>query len=67
MHVKLIVKKVIFKTIFYNISISFRLFFGMGFVWYFEIIGFLADATESEFWWIPDTLNMLQVYIQLYI
>ena len=39
----------------------------MGFVWYFEIIGFLAyskdDEKESDFWWLPDTLNMLQVYL----
>ena len=48
-------------------EIIFRLFFGMGFVWYFEIIGFLAyakdDEKESDFWWLPDTLNMLQVYL----
>ncbi|XP_023338127.1 G-protein coupled receptor Mth2 isoform X2 [Eurytemora carolleeae] len=37
-----------------------RLFFGMGFVWYFEILSFLLDTPNSDWTWFPDTLNMLQ-------
>ena len=40
----------------------YRLFLGMGIIWYFELIGFATDdGSEQKWMWLPDCLNMLQV------
>ena len=51
-------KETIHKTLTY-----LKLFFGMGFVWYFEILAFALRSynLNPKFSIVPDTLNMLQV------
>ena len=40
---------------------TFRLFFGMGIIWYFEVISFYAGGSWST---TTDVINMLQVVLQ---
>ena len=42
------------------ICLYLRLFLGMGFIWYFEILSWVVEPT-GRFWVIADALNMLQV------
>ena len=40
----------------------FRLFVGMGIIWYFEILAFFIDDDADHKWlYLGDVLNMLQV------
>ena len=41
------------------LHLSFRLFFGMGIIWYFEVIAFFYGGEWST---VTDIINMLQVY-----
>ena len=42
------------------ICLYLRLFLGMGFIWYFEILSWAVDP-EAEGWIVTDSLNMMQV------
>ena len=41
-----------------SLYLCFRLFLGMGIIWFFELLSFAVDGDWSYF---TDTLNMLQV------
>ena len=42
----------------HEILLIFRLFFGMGIIWYFEVISFYYGGEWST---VTDVINMLQV------
>lgn len=49
------------KEKFDQMCLYLRLFFGMGIIWYFELIAFFVNgAVAEEVFYLTDTLNMLQ-------
>ena len=53
------------KEKFDQMCLYLRLFFGMGIIWYFELIAFFVNgAVAEEVFYLTDTLNMLQVCFQ---